>query len=48
MGRIECRNGCGALRSDTVVSSAGEHIPLCHDCGDPAYIEPLEEEGNDR
>jgi hypothetical protein len=45
MGRIACRNPeCDALRSDTVVSSDGSHIPPCHVCKDPGYIEPFDKE----
>lgn len=38
MGKIACRNElCGNLRSTTVTSIEGEHIPRCHVCADPPY-----------
>lgn len=40
MGAIPCRApGCDALRSDSVTSTDGDHIPSCHKCGDEAYID---------
>lgn len=34
---------CGKLRKvDIIIASDGWHQPPCYNCGDPGYIEPLE------
>lgn len=48
MGRILCRNECGALRSNTACTSDGDLIPECHNCGDAGYTETYEIEYNQR
>lgn len=35
---------CGHIRKvDVVISSDGWHQPPCYNCGDPGYIEPIDE-----
>lgn len=37
---------CGEWRKvDVVIASDGWHQPPCYACGDPGYLEPLEELG---
>ena len=39
---------CGEWRKiDIVIASDGWHQPPCYSCGDPGYLEPLEEAKND-